>query len=145
MGRTAYGVRSILLGAEDEVVDVQCANKPYMLTISENGYGKRTKLEEYPLQIRGGKGVKTLAVTEKTGEVAGLKAVQGDEDIVLIDRDGTLIRFACDQVSVIGRLTQGVKLMRVDDGSRVAAVELVASATEQDDGEAQAVEEPTEE
>ena len=102
-----------------------------MLTISENGYGKRTELSEYPLQIRGGKGVKTLAVTEKTGEVAGLKAVQGEEDIVLIDRDGTLIRFACEQVSVIGRLTQGVKLMRVEDGSRVAAVEIVAAAEEE--------------
>ena len=133
MGRTAYGVRSILLGADDEVVDVQCANKPYMLTISENGYGKRTELSEYPLQIRGGKGVKTLAVTEKTGEVAGLKAVQGEEDIVLIDRDGTLIRFACEQVSVIGRLTQGVKLMRVEDGSRVAAVEIVAAAEEEEE------------
>ena len=97
-----------------------------MLTISENGYGKRTPFEEYNVQNRGGKGIKTIQVTEKTGKVAGLKVSDGTEDIVLMDNNGTIIRFACEQVSVIGRSTQGVRLMKLSQGAKVAAVEVVA-------------------
>ena len=126
MGRTAHGVRAIRLGYEDFVVDAQPVYKPYVLTISENGYGKRTPFEEYNVQNRGGKGIKTIQVTEKTGKVAGLKVSDGTEDIVLMDNNGTIIRFACEQVSVIGRSTQGVRLMKLSQGAKVAAVEVVA-------------------
>ena len=126
MGRTAHGVRAIRLGYEDFVVDAQPVYKPYVLTISENGYGKRTPFEEYNVQNRGGKGIKTMQVTEKTGKVAGLKVSDGTEDIVLMDNNGTIIRFACEQVSVIGRSTQGVRLMKLSQGAKVAAVEVVA-------------------
>lgn len=126
MGRTAHGVRAIRLGDEDFVVDAQPVYKPYVLTISENGYGKRTPFEEYNVQNRGGKGIKTMQVTEKTGKVAGLKVSDGTEDIVLMDNNGTIIRFACEQVSVIGRSTQGVRLMKLSQGAKVAAVEVVA-------------------
>ena len=130
MGRSAYGVRAIRLRGVDEVIDVQKTDRQYVLTISENGYGKLTSIDEYTLQLRGGSGIKTLNVTSKTGAVAGLKTVDGEEDVVLIDNDGTLIRFSCLQVSIIGRLTQGVKLMRVGEGARVAAVAIVPPTEE---------------
>ena len=132
MGRTAMGVRSITLAEGDEVVNVEPATKKYVLTISEQGYGKMTDLSEYTRQYRGGKGIKTLHVTEKTGYVAGLKCVDGEEDVVLIDLDGTIIRFGTEQVSKIGRLTQGVKLMRLEEGSKVAAVAIVPKNEEEE-------------
>ena len=133
MGRTAQGVRAIRLAEDDAVVDVQPAQKPYVLTISENGYGKRTPFEEYNVQNRGGKGIKTMQVTEKTGRVAGLKMVDGTEDVVLMDNNGTIIRFAGAQVSVIGRSTQGVRLMKLGQEAKVAAVEVVAPELEEEE------------
>lgn len=133
MGRTAQGVRAIRLAEDDAVVDVQPAQKPYVLTISENGYGKRTPFEEYNVQNRGGKGIKTMQVTEKTGRVAGLKMVDGTEDVVLMDNNGTIIRFAGAQVSVIGRSTQGVRLMKLGQEAKVAAVEVVAPEPEEEE------------
>ncbi len=135
MGRAAYGVRAILLSEDDRVMDVQKADKPYVLTISENGYGKRTELLEYPVQTRGGKGVKTMQLTEKTGSMVGFKSVEGNEDAVLIDQDGTVIRLTLGEISTIGRLTQGVRVMRLSEGSRVASVEIVP-ASESEEGEA---------
>ncbi len=131
MGRAAYGVRAIMLSQEDRVMDVQKADKPFVLTISENGYGKHTALDEYPTQTRGGKGVKTMQLTEKTGSLVGFKTVEGSEDAVLIDQDGTIIRLTLGEVSTIGRLTQGVRVMRIAEGSRVASVEIVAVSEEE--------------
>ena len=142
MGRTAFGVRSVNLSTGDEVVDVQRVDKRYVLTISEKGYGKLTDQSEYTCQTRGGKGVKTLQVTEKTGLVAGLKMVDGDEDVVLMDQEGTIIRFSCKQVSIIGRLTQGVMLMRLSEGNHVAAVEIVAPNEAHEEAETDAVTQP---
>ncbi len=87
MGRAAFGVRSINLAQNDVVVDVQKTDKPYVLTVSENGYGKKTDIDEYPLQNRGGKGVKTMQITVKTGNLVGFKTVEGDEDLILIDQE----------------------------------------------------------
>ncbi len=142
MGRTAFGVRSVNLSTGDEVVDVQRVDKRYVLTISEKGYGKLTDQSEYTCQTRGGKGVKTLQVTKKTGLVAGLKMVDGDEDVVLMDQEGTIIRFSCKQVSIIGRLTQGVMLMRLSEGNHVAAVEIVAPNEAHEEAETDAVTQP---
>ena len=142
MGRTAHGVRSINLSADDVVVDVQKVDKPYVLAISENGYGKHTAIEEYPLQNRGGKGVKTMQLTDKTGKLIGFKTVEGDEDLILIDQDGTVIRLALGEISIIGRLTQGVRVMRLSEGSRVADLEVVPPADDVEDDMEEDVELP---
>ncbi|MBE5780798.1 MAG: DNA gyrase subunit A [Clostridiales bacterium] len=130
MGRTAMGVRSVKLKDGDEVVDINKVDKAYVLTLSEKGYGKLTRAEEYGVQNRGGMGIRTLNITDKTGSVAGLKLVDGEEDLVLIDEGGTIIRIPASQVSILSRLTQGVRLMRVGAGNRVAALAVVPKAEE---------------
>jgi DNA gyrase subunit A len=137
MGRAAHGVRSIDLRGDDCVTDVQKADKPYVCAISENGYGKLTAIAEYPLQTRGGKGVKTMQITDKTGNLIGFKTVAGDEDAVVIDEEGTVIRLTLSEVSTIGRSTQGVRVMRLSEGSRVAAVEIVPASEEEEEEEAE--------
>ena len=142
MGRSAMGVRSIKLKPGDEVLDVNKLDRELVLTISENGYGKLTPASEYTRQNRGGMGIKTLNVTQKTGPVAGLKVVSGDEDLVMIDQDGTIIRINASQISVLSRLTQGVRLMRVSEGNRVVAIAVVEPDEETPEGEtAETVEE----
>ena len=126
MGRTATGVRSILLDEGDEVVDVNrilCGAT--VLSITERGMGKRTPEDQYRRQSRGGKGVIATAITEKTGELACMKLCDGTEDIMMIRDDGTIIRMPVDQISITSRNTQGVRLMRVDEGTRVVSVALV--------------------
>ena len=133
-GRTAAGVKSIALDENDKVVDVEKVIKgATVLCVTERGLGKRTDVEEYPLQGRNGKGVITVKVTERTGELVCLKMTDGDEDMMLIRDDGTAIRMGVNDVSIFGRNTQGVKLMRVDEGTRVVGVTLVPSAQEEDD------------
>jgi DNA gyrase subunit A len=127
MGRAAGGVRAILLDKGDEVVsmelDIDQTRK--MLVISENGYGKRTPLEEYRLQSRGGKGVATINITEKNGKLVCLKAVSGDEDALVMTDEGTIIRISLDSVAQYGRNTQGVRLISVGE-AKVATVTIVA-------------------
>ena len=126
MGRTATGVRSILLDEGDEVVDVNrilCGAT--VLSITERGMGKRTPEDQYRRQSRGGKGVIATAITEKTGELACMKLCDGTEDIMMIRDDGTIIRMPVEQISITSRNTQGVRLMRVDEGTRVVSVALV--------------------
>jgi DNA gyrase subunit A len=123
MGRTARGVRGIRLGADDEVVsaeDVQ--EKTTFLTVTEGGYGKRTKIEEYPVHGRGGKGVFSIKVNEKIGRAVGFLQVRDDDEIVLITAGGKLIRTRAGDISVLGRNTQGVKLMNVGADERVVSV-----------------------
>jgi DNA gyrase subunit A len=134
MGRTAAGVKSIDLSDDDSVVDVVRVQKgAYVLCVTERGLGKRTPEDEYPLQGRYGKGVITVKVTERTGELICLKMTAGDEDMMLIRDDGTAIRMNVNDVSIFGRNTQGVKLMRVDEGTRVVGVTLVPSAQEEEE------------
>jgi len=127
MGRTATGVRSILLDEEDEVVGAEkVIPGGSILAISELGMGKRTREEEYRPQGRGGKGIIAMAITEKTGDLVCMKMVTDDDDIMLISSEGTIIRLPAQQISVISRNTQGVRLMRTAD--RVSGVAIVPHA-----------------
>ena len=126
MGRTATGVRAMQLEDGDAVVDmVKVAPGGFVLTVTERGMGKRTPEEQYPAHRRGGKGVWAMQLTDKTGDLACLRMAGDGEDLMLIRDDGTVMRMPLDQVSVISRYTQGVRLMRVDEGTRVAAVAVV--------------------
>ena len=134
MGRTAAGVRGINLRDHDYVVGSDIL-KPdsEVLVISEKGYGKRTTASEYPVKGRGGKGIKTANITEKNGPLAGVTVVNGDEDIMLITSAGVMIRFDVDDVSQTGRATLGVRLIKVDDGAKVASITAVPKASEEDE------------
>jgi DNA gyrase subunit A len=131
MGRTATGVRGVTLGHEkDEVVGMVCVNdagKETILVVSENGYGKRTDLEDYRVTNRGGKGVKTLNVTDKTGDLIAIKAVVEEDELMIINKSGVTIRMPVGDLRVMGRATQGVRLIRLDDGDKIASVAQVDS------------------
>ncbi len=123
MGRTAMGVRSIDLDEGDGVVSMSVVDPEcQVLTISENGYGKRTPVEEYRVQSRAGKGIKAMQLTDKTGPLAALMLVREDEDVMMISDDGTIIRTAVSELSTQSRSTQGVRVMRLAGDSRVVAV-----------------------
>ncbi len=125
MGRNASGVRGITLaGKNDEVIGMICLeNQDYdVLVVSENGYGKRSKLDDYRITNRGGKGVKTLNVTDKTGKLIAIKNVTDKDDLMIINKSGLTIRLAVAQLRVMGRATQGVRLINLRDGDAIAAV-----------------------
>ncbi len=127
MGRTAIGVRGIRLGSGDEVVSAEVVQeRTTILTVTEKGYGKRTRVEEYPVHRRGGKGVISIKVTGKIGNAVGLLQVRDDDEIVMITNAGKLIRTKAENISVLGRNTQGVKLMDVDPGDRIVSIGRVA-------------------
>ena len=135
MGRTATGVRAMLLEDGDEVVDmVKIERGGQVLAVTERGMGKRTPEDQYPAHRRGGKGVWAMQLTDRTGDLACLRMAGDDQDLMLIRDDGTVMRMPVDQVSVISRYTQGVRLMRVDEGTRIASVALVPHQ-EQTDGD----------
>ena len=124
MGRQAAGVRGIRLTADDYVVGAGCAGDgETILSLTEKGYGKRTNTDEYTRHGRGGKGMKNYKVTEKTGRIAAVKIVNPGDDILLITNDGTIIRVSVDNISVVGRASQGVRVMRLAEGSRVIGAE----------------------
>ena len=123
MGRTAAGVKGISLRDDDEVVSMEIIEEnDYVLNVTENGYGKQTPIDEYRITRRGGKGIFTCNVTEKTGKVVALKTVTGEEDIMIMTVAGVLIRMAVKDISVTGRNTQGVRLIRLQDEEFVATV-----------------------
>lgn len=126
MGRNAAGVRGIRLSnAEDEVVGMICLpkeKKMEILVVSENGYGKRSDIEDYRVTNRGGKGVKTLNITEKTGSLIAIKGVTDNDDLMIINRSGIIIRMAVGNLRVMGRATQGVRLITINEGDAIAAV-----------------------
>ena len=139
-GRGGQGVRSIRLDDGDQVVDmVKIVPGGALLTVTERGMGKRTDEEQYRAQGRGGKGIMAMNLTEKTGDLACCKMTSGDEDMMLVRDDGTIIRTPVAQVPNIGRATQGVRVMRVDEGTRVVCVAL-APHTEEDGEESPAPE-----
>jgi len=130
MGRNASGVRGIRLNSEkDEVIGMITINKSEtdVLVVSENGYGKRSSLEDYRITNRGGKGVKTISVTEKTGNLVAIKNVTDSDDLMIINKSGIAIRLAVGNLRVMGRATQGVRLIKVRDGDAIAAVAKVMS------------------
>lgn len=127
MGRTATGVIGVRLKKENEVVGMTLTHSDEgILTVSENGYGKRTALEEYRMTGRGGVGVTNLKVTEKTGPVASVHSVRDDEEAIVITQKGIVIRMRISDISVIGRATQGVRLIRLDKGDKVTNVAIVS-------------------
>ncbi len=127
MGRVAYGVRGIRLAAGDEVIGMLAAEENRgILTITEKGYGKRTPVSEYRLCNRGGKGVTNIKITEKNGPVKAVMLVDGKEEIMLVSKCGIGIRMKCTDISVIGRATQGVRVMRLDEGDALAAAAKIA-------------------
>ena len=135
MGRTAAGIRGIRLKQGDEVIgfDVISAaslkekTSPYLLVLTENGYGKRTDIKEYRIQTRGGSGIKTANITQKTGALAYAKILTGgEEDLIVISRKAQIIRTAVDSIPKISRSTQGVRIMRLDEGDKVASAACTA-------------------
>ena len=127
MGRNARGVKGMKLNEGDEVIGMEPivqGGKATLLAITENGFGKRTDLEEYRVTGRGGKGVITYKVTPKTGDIVGIKIVNGDEDVMLITDTGTVIRLRVAEISILGRSTQGVTLMKTNDGKVVSITTL---------------------
>ena len=139
MGRTAAGVRGIKLREGDYVVGSSViSDNQEVLVITENGYGKRTAASEYPVKGRGGKGIKTANITEKNGPLAGLTTVDGSEDILLITDKGVIIRFNVDSVSQTGRATLGVRLMKMEEDTKVVTMATVEPEEDEDVSEAQA-------
>lgn len=139
MGRTAAGVRGIKLREGDYVVGSSViSDNQEVLVITENGYGKRTAASEYPVKGRGGKGIKTANITEKNGPLAGLTTVDGSEDILLITDKGVIIRFNVDSVSQTGRATLGVRLMKMEEDTKVVTMATVEPEEDEDVSESQA-------
>lgn len=135
MGRTASGVKGITLDEDDEVVGMEILEENVdVLIVTSNGYGKRTPSEEYRIQSRGGKGLKTCNITDKNGPVVSVKAANGEEDLMLITESGVIIRMDVDTISTMGRNTQGVKLIKLDENVVVSTVALVEKEeTDSDD------------
>lgn len=140
MGRSAMGVKAMDLDEGDKIVSMSVVDEgSQVLTISENGYGKRTEVSEYRVQSRGGKGIKAMQLTDKTGRLAALMLAHEDEDVMMISDDGTIIRTAVADISTQSRSTQGVRMMRLAEGSRVVAVTATEKVEEQpEDAEAPA-------
>ena len=129
IGRVSQGVIGIRLDEDDEVIGMEsviAGGKATLLAITENGFGKRTELDEYRVQNRGGKGVVTYKITPKTGKLVGVRIATEDDDVMLITDTGTIIRINVKDISVLGRSTQGVTLMRTSDGGKVVSMEILA-------------------
>lgn len=136
MGRSAAGVKGISLRDDDEVVSMEIVEEnDYILNVTENGYGKRTPESDYRMINRGGKGVFTANVTDKTGSVVAVKSVNGDEDLMIMTDSGVLIRTPIEAISITGRNTQGVRLIRLQEDQKVATVACVEKEEEQEDVE----------
>lgn len=134
MGRVATGVRGIRLSDNDEVVCMEILRSDSkLLIVSENGYGKRTELDEYRIQTRGGKGIKTYNMNSKTGKVVSARVVKDDEEIMLINSQGVLIRLRVDEISVLGRSTSGVRLMRTDETCCVVSTARIMDKPSEDE------------
>jgi len=135
MGRDTQGVKSMTLNKGDYVVDMAVIKDGYdIITMTENGYGKRSSAEDYRLQSRGGKGVKAGTFNAKTGKLVNLKLVSSDDDIMIITNNGTIIRVAAEDISTIGRDTQGVRIMRIDDSS-VSKIAISPKSEAEEEGE----------
>jgi len=139
MGRNASGVKAITLnGPKDEVIGMICISDPKesnVLVVSEHGYGKRSEVEEYRITNRGGKGVKTISITEKTGDLIAIKDVTDKDHLMIINRSGIAIRLSVSDMRVMGRATQGVRLINLKDDDTIAAVAKIDIAEDEIIGE----------
>jgi DNA gyrase subunit A len=136
MGRNASGVRGISLADEkDEVVGMICVEGETedVMVVSEKGYGKRSSIEDYRVTNRGGKGVKTISITEKTGHLVAMKSVTDNDDLIIINKSGVMIRMGVSDVRVMGRATQGVRLINIKDSDAIASVTKVPATAEEDE------------
>ncbi|MBP3550777.1 MAG: DNA gyrase subunit A [Alistipes sp.] len=134
VGRTSIGVRGVSLEGDNEAIGMICIepeSNEDVLVLSANGYGKRTDLEEYRITNRGGKGVKTINITERTGELVAIKAVTDDNDLMIINRSGITIRTSIEQIRVAGRATQGVRIINLREGDEIASVAVVPVTDEE--------------
>lgn len=132
-GRVSQGVKGINLDDDDFVVAMEVIKKDeegYLLIVTENGFGKRVSLEEYKPQNRGGRGIKTYKITEKTGNIAGARIVNEEDDILIINTDGTVIRLNVSEINVLSRYTQGVLLMRIDENSKIVGLAKVTNSND---------------
>ena len=128
MGRTAAGVRGMGLAEGDEVVGMQVLSPgATILTVTERGYGKRTPLEDYRVQRRGGQGIITIRTSERNGDQVGALLVEDSDEVMLISDGGTLVRTPVAQISVLGRDTQGVKLISLGEGEKLVGIDSIAS------------------
>ena len=135
-GRVSMGVRGMNLGDNDEIIGMQMSSQGKdILIVSEKGMGKRTSMEEFTKQNRGGKGVKCYKITEKTGNVVGMKAVDEESEIMIINTEGIVIRMKCSDISQYGRITSGVKLINLPERETVASVAKVRTASAEINGE----------
>lgn len=142
MGRTATGVRAIKLSPNDYVVEMDIVTETgKVLVVSENGYGKRTPLSEYRQQTRGGKGIITYNLNSKTGNLIGAKVVEDTDDLMIINDQGVMIRIKVDEISVMGRITSGVKVMKVDDETQLVSMAKIKEADEDPEEETAETEE----
>lgn len=138
MGRNAAGVRAVRLANEDDrVIGMVCVNREEanLLVVSEKGYGKRSSIEDYRITKRGGKGVKTINVTEKTGNLVAIKEVVDSDDLMIINKSGITIRISVESMRVMGRATQGVKLIRLNEGDEISSVEKIINVEAPNDEE----------
>ena len=136
MGRTASGVRGVTLANDnDEVVGMICVNdfESDVLVVSENGYGKRSSIEDYRITNRGGKGVKTINVTEKTGKLIALKNVTDENDLMVVNKSGITIRISVADLRQMGRATQGVRIIKLREKDSIAAVAKVPEVTSEEE------------
>lgn len=136
VGRTAQGVLGIRLSKDDRVIGMEPIydrKHGTLLAITENGFGKRTELEEYRVQTRGGKGVITYKITSKTGKLVGIRITDDKYDVMMITDKGTIIRIKAEEISILGRNTQGVTLMRTNDGGKVVSIETISDEDEIDE------------
>ena len=134
MGRTASGVTGIKLKADDYVIGANVGGEDStLLTITENGYGKKTPVSEFKLQFRAGKGVTGYKITEKTGLIAGMSIVTNDDDVIVITTEGVIIRMSVAEISEFGRVTQGVRVMRLDEGVKIKSIERTQKEEEEED------------
>jgi len=145
MGRNASGVRGIRLANEkDVVIGMICVEDPEttsVLVVSEKGYGKRSSVEDYRLTNRGGKGVKTINITDKTGKLIAIKSVNDNDDLMIINKSGIAIRLAVSDMRIMGRATQGVRVINLRDGDKIAAIAKVEIAEDEEGLLDEAVEE----
>jgi DNA gyrase subunit A len=136
MGRSAYGVKGIELEESDQVVGMQVVGgKGTLLTITEHGYGKRTLLEEYRVQTRGGKGLIDIKTSPRNGQVVGVELLRADEGVMLITEKGMIIRLNTEDISTIGRNTQGVTLIQLDEGDHLVGIARLAERVDVDEDE----------
>ncbi len=144
-GRTSMGVRGMNLTDHDEVIGMQLDSQgSHLLIVSEKGMGKRTAMEEFSPQNRGGKGVKCYKQTEKTGNVVGIKAVDEEDEIMVINTEGIVIRMRCSSISILGRITSGVKLINLQENDKVASIAKVRQGDEEEEEASESVEKPEE-